>query len=319
MARMSGGGSRPSPLAEGAPDRSIANAGAAGRAAPLTWEGGSRHAARTDRARAPAVATADADSIAPRPAHAVSRAIPPADRIPAPRVRIATWNVRKAVGLDWRRDPGRILAVLRETGAEIAILQEADRRLAPRLPALSPDGLADAGWRAVPTDPGTPSIGHHGNAILLREGWTAAHVRRIDLPGLEPRGALAATLEGPAGPLWVLGVHLGLRARDRLAQMGTLAGAAAEAGSRAILAGDLNEWRRDPGALPLPDAWTWHVPGPTFHAAAPVLRLDRIAAAEGIAVEHLRVHRSRLASLASDHLPVCATLIPREEGGPAPP
>ena len=249
--------------------------------------------------------------------------LPPATPPPAPQVRIATWNVRKAVGLDWRRDPGRILAVLRETGAEIAILQEADKRLAARLPVLPPDVLAGAGWGAVPTDPGTPSTGHHGNAILLRAGWTARRVRRIDLPGLEPRGALAASLDGPAGPLWVIGTHLGLRARDRRAQMGVVARMAAEAGPRAVLAGDLNEWRLDPGALPLPDGWTWHVPEPTFHAAAPLLRLDRIAAARGIAVGDLRVHRSPLARRASDHLPVCATLIPREEGGaeggPAPP
>ena len=44
-------------------------------------------------------------------------------------MRIVSYNIRKAVGLDRRRDPERILAILREVDADIVVLQEADRRL----------------------------------------------------------------------------------------------------------------------------------------------------------------------------------------------
>ena len=40
-------------------------------------------------------------------------------------MRIVSYNIRKAVGLDRRRDPERILAILREVDADIVVLQEA--------------------------------------------------------------------------------------------------------------------------------------------------------------------------------------------------
>ena len=44
-------------------------------------------------------------------------------------IRVASYNIRKAVGLDRRRDPERILAILNELGADVVALQEADRKL----------------------------------------------------------------------------------------------------------------------------------------------------------------------------------------------
>ena len=64
---------------------------------------------------------------------------------------LATYNMRKAVGLDRRRDPDRILAVLEEVGADIIALQEADRRTGGRASAV-PHELWDdhAHWLPVP-------------------------------------------------------------------------------------------------------------------------------------------------------------------------
>ena len=39
----------------------------------------------------------------------------------------ASYNIHKAVGIDGRRDPERIIAVLREMHADVIALQEADR------------------------------------------------------------------------------------------------------------------------------------------------------------------------------------------------
>ena len=47
-------------------------------------------------------------------------------------LRIASYNVQKCVGMDFRRLPRRILQVLDGLRAEIVTLQEADKRLPPR-------------------------------------------------------------------------------------------------------------------------------------------------------------------------------------------
>ena len=48
----------------------------------------------------------------------------------------ASYNIRKAVGLDRRRDPERIMRVLHELDADVIALQEADRRFGRRISAL---------------------------------------------------------------------------------------------------------------------------------------------------------------------------------------
>jgi endonuclease/exonuclease/phosphatase family metal-dependent hydrolase len=55
-------------------------------------------------------------------------------------IRLASWNIRKCVGLDRRRDPHRVARVLAGIGADVVALQEADRRLGKR-PAALPAAL----------------------------------------------------------------------------------------------------------------------------------------------------------------------------------
>ena len=53
-------------------------------------------------------------------------------------LRFASYNIHKAVGLDGRRDPERILTVLKEVDADVIALQEADRRFGRREGKLRP-------------------------------------------------------------------------------------------------------------------------------------------------------------------------------------
>ena len=53
-------------------------------------------------------------------------------------LKVASYNIRKAVGLDWRRKPQRVLDVINEIGADVVALQEVDRRFGSRLTALDP-------------------------------------------------------------------------------------------------------------------------------------------------------------------------------------
>jgi endonuclease/exonuclease/phosphatase family metal-dependent hydrolase len=219
-------------------------------------------------------------------------------------IRIASWNIRKAVGLDWRRDPQRILRVLDGLRADIVLLQEADKRLAPRYPALPLDLVREQGWTFLDADPAKPSIGHHGNAILLREGGRVTYFEALDLPGLEPRGAVVARVSGWGGEISVGALHLGLRRKDRLRQMRFVLEAAERVGPPAVLGGDLNEWRANLQLVPETSTWTEVAPGPSFHSNAPRFRLDRFAVTPEVTVLGSGVLSDGEARRASDHLPV---------------
>lgn len=225
------------------------------------------------------------------------------------RLELMSWNVRKAVGLDWKRDPQRIVDVLAGQGPDVAFLQEVDKRLGMRPAAVPEDMLRAAGYVPVDADPHTPSLGWHGNTILLREGMELLEMRRIALPGLEPRGAVMARAAMGGARLTLVCAHLGLRRRDRLRQMRALfARLRGEPGPQ-VIAGDLNEWRAEPALLGLPEGWRMCVPGPSFHADMPRLALDRFLHGPGTRLEHPRVVARAEARRASDHLPVRATLI----------
>ncbi|MEC7399127.1 MAG: endonuclease/exonuclease/phosphatase family protein, partial [Pseudomonadota bacterium] len=79
------------------------------------------------------------------------------------KLTFASYNIHKAVGVDRRRDPERIIAVLREVDADIIALQEADLRLGDRASVLPKALLDDTPWRVVPVAKRPRSIGWHGN------------------------------------------------------------------------------------------------------------------------------------------------------------
>src|SRR3954463_6120892 len=107
-----------------------------------------------------------------------------------PSITLASYNMRKAVGLDRRRDPHRVLQVLQEIDADVVALQEADKRVGGRGAAV-PHELIDThgpyrpGSFRVPHSrllsriPGghhaermfkidTKNLGWHGNALLVK-------------------------------------------------------------------------------------------------------------------------------------------------------
>jgi endonuclease/exonuclease/phosphatase family metal-dependent hydrolase len=51
-------------------------------------------------------------------------------------IRVASYNIRKARGLDQMRRPERTLEVINQLNADIVVLQEADKRLGMRKPAI---------------------------------------------------------------------------------------------------------------------------------------------------------------------------------------
>ena len=218
-------------------------------------------------------------------------------------IRIASYNMRKARGLDQRRRPERTCAVLNTLGADVVVLQEADRRLGPRPPALSREMIAaETDFDVVEVCDNGLSLGWHGNAVLVRKGLSAGDVQRVSLPGLEPRGAVRVGLNVGPG-LTLVATHLGLRRRDRRAQLAALNAATAD-DTHCIIGGDFNEWSVTKGLEPLAARFNTHSPGRSFHARRPIAALDRFAMTPGVILRDAGVEEGPLAKIASDHLPI---------------
>ncbi len=227
-------------------------------------------------------------------------------------IKVATYNIRKAVGLDQRRNPARILSVLKEIDADIIALQEVDRRFGARVSALPLEMLeAETSWMPVPMHFRPAAIGWHGNAILIRKGIEVRLADPIDMPTLEPRGAVMAELSVGGHALRVIGVHLDLSGLWRRKQIRALL-AAIDASPRrmpTVMMGDFNQWS-DSGAL---SELAFHhhrlVQTPkSFHSARPVARLDRIIVSHDVKVTEADAHISALSRQASDHLPLWASI-----------
>ncbi|MGH1369224.1 MAG: endonuclease/exonuclease/phosphatase family protein [Maritimibacter sp.] len=220
-------------------------------------------------------------------------------------MKVASYNIRKAIGTDRARNPGRVIDVINAIEADVVVLQEADRRLGQRPAALPREMLeAHSDFAPVPLALNDVSLGWHGNAILLRKDARFSAPRRIDLPGFEPRGAVAVDLAG----VTLVGVHLGLLRRHRHLQLRAL-GAALGTGPT-IIAGDFNEWSKRVGLEPFEGRFHMHSPGRSFHANRPMAALDKIGHSDGLNLHDAGVIETRLARRASDHLPVWAKITP---------
>ncbi|SNR40138.1 endonuclease/exonuclease/phosphatase family protein [Puniceibacterium sediminis] len=231
--------------------------------------------------------------------------------------RIASYNIRKALGTDRRRDPDRVMAVIAALKADIVIVQEADLRLGARKAAL-PGELIEAhtGLVPVPLARSHVSLGWHGIAVLTRPSISITDILTMDLPGLEPRGAVIVDLALSAGPLRVVGTHLGLLRRSRRAQVLHIRERLAELPPcPTILAGDLNEFSTSVGLGRLVPTFQIHTPGRTFHARRPFAALDRFATNDLVQLIDTGVMHDAMTALASDHLPIWAQgmLLPRTD------
>lgn len=224
------------------------------------------------------------------------------------RIRLASYNIHKCLGMDRKRSAHRIIDVVNELDPDIIALQEVDHRLAPRraaLPHASVVSLTDLVAPRFATN--QVSLGWHGQTILVRHGYSVAGTLQIELPGLEPRGAVLADIDTPAGPIRIIGVHLGLVRRYRLLQMKAIREATVEMPERpTVILGDFNEWSRSGGIAPLAGAFHVHAPGKSYPALRPVAALDRVALDHKVHLRQAGVWATRLSRLASDHLPIWA-------------
>ena len=225
-------------------------------------------------------------------------------------LRIASYNIHKAVGTDRKRRPDRIYDVISSLHADIVVLQEADLRLGPRQSALDIGALTQhTGLTPLGVAKNAVSLGWHGNALLFGPAIKVQEIHQLDLPGVEPRGAIIADLATPQGGLRVVGVHLGLLRGSRRKQLTTVVQHLESLPPRpTVITGDFNEWSMTVGLGRLAKHFSLHAPGRSFHARRPVAALDRIAVNEAVTLATMGVFRDALAAVASDHLPIWADL-----------
>lgn len=231
----------------------------------------------------------------------------PAEAPPATRcLRIATWNIHAGIGRDRRYDPGRIIAVLQELHADIIALQEVasltehGEFLSQVRSAL---GVHVAVGRTL-----TRRAGDYGNALLSRFPIKVTANIDLTIGTHEPRGAIDARIDVEGRELRVLSTHLGLRPAERRKQVRRILTALDDdMHSPVVLMGDVNEWY----LWGRPVRWLHSrlraTPAPaTYPAQRPVFALDRIWVRPVQYLRAVTVHRSALAHVASDHLPLKA-------------
>lgn len=256
-------------------------------------------------------------------------------------MRLATFNVLHGRPMRDGRpddrpaaDPGQPLAdAVAALDADVLALQELDRfqdrsgRIDQALVAAEALGAQDWRYACAGTGPGASMYSaseagqggpSQGIALLSRRPVLDWRVRRLAAarlplplrvagrPGLvmtsdHPRAALAAVLQGPAGPFTVAAVHLSFVPPWNAAQLITVRRWIAGLPRPHLLLGDLNLPGPVPGLL-LGPGWRDLARAPTYPAHRPLAQLDHVLAA-GLGPD--AVHAAATPAIpVSDHRPL---------------
>lgn len=242
------------------------------------------------------------------------------------RLRVMTYNIHRAIGVDRRFRPTRIAQIVSHHQPDILMLQEVDEG-APRSRELD---LARE--LAATLDFPHYAVGHnvplrkgrYGNATLSR--YPILRERNIDLTiaprkrrGCQHTTLRAEKVAGHPHEIDVFNLHLGLSAAERARQVGLLVRSSEFAGldtqRTCLVGGDFNDWR----ALLHPifteilsfdcATQTRHIYDGamrTYPSFSPRGGLDKIYYRGSIRMHAARTCRLRASRVASDHLPVIA-------------
>ena len=222
-------------------------------------------------------------------------------------IRVMTWNIHGGVGPDRRHDLERVVDLIQQTDPDIVALQEIDSRRSKGSDhpievlkrALGHHGVAAA---AILT-----SDGDYGQVLLSRWPFQDSQVHDISYGKREPRRAITAIVSAPAGQVFVLATHLGLKFAERRTQCARLTQLLEQSKLVTVALGDFNDWLW-PGSVQ--NALKKRLPGRThkrtFPARFPLLKLDRVFIRPAAAL--LRSWVVPAGAEVSDHLPLVAEI-----------
>jgi len=221
-------------------------------------------------------------------------------------VRVMTWNIHGAIGLNPRFDCHAVVKLIETWRPDIVALQEVDSR-GRAATVEDPFALLRAalGKHGINAHSITTADGHYGQMLISCCPLISDEVHDISAPEREPRRAIRAEIETPAGPVRVVATHLGLSIGERRRQARLLLALAGGAEMTTVMMGDFNDWFW-PGSVRsvLAERFPGRSRFRTFPARCPLLRLDRIYCWPRDALR--RLFTDVRARHLSDHLPVIA-------------
>jgi endonuclease/exonuclease/phosphatase family metal-dependent hydrolase len=225
---------------------------------------------------------------------------------------VVSYNIHRGVGLDRRRDLDRIADVIDELTPDVVGLQEVIREAGRAHADQAAYLAARLQMDLVMGETRAHGQGTFGNAVLTRLPVLGSARCDLSHGAREPRGCLRVDLAVDGASLHVFNCHFGLALRERRAQvdrLGRFIRDLGHCGPRVVM-GDFNEWHRGPVTrqLRLEFSSPMRRMRRTHPAVFPLFALDRIYWDVELEGETFHVHRSRLARVASDHLPVVARL-----------
>jgi len=228
-------------------------------------------------------------------------------------LRIATYNIHRSRGLDGRTRPERIAAVLSDIDADIIALQEvigSGPRGGSHAEAIG--AALGMGWVMAPA---RLLRGHHfGHAVLSRFPITQHLGHDLSWKTCEPRRLQRVDVTVNGAALHIYNVHLGTAILERRHQAQRLASIVADrhvVGPKLVV-GDFNEWMRGLATTLLSarlrsvDLKDFLPRRRTYPGLFPLLHLDHIYYAGRVEIVAIELPRTRLALVASDHLPLVA-------------
>jgi endonuclease/exonuclease/phosphatase family metal-dependent hydrolase len=231
----------------------------------------------------------------------------------AAALRIATYNIHRSRGLDGRTRPERIAAVLSDIDADIIALQEvigAGPRGGSQVEAIG--AALGMGWVMAPA---RLLRGHHfGNAVLSRFPITQHIGHDLSWKTCEERRLQRVDVSVNGGSLHIYNVHLGTAILERRHQAQRLASIVSDrhvVGPKLVV-GDFNEWMKGLATTLLStrlrsvDLKDFLPRRRTYPGVFPLLHLDHIYYAGRVEIVAVELPRTRLALVASDHLPLVA-------------
>jgi len=239
-------------------------------------------------------------------------------------LKVMTYNVHSCIGMDGRHSPERIARVIARQAPDIVALQELDVGRARTRGIDQARRIAQHLEMDVHFHPAIHvEEEQYGNAVLTH--LPMRPVRAGRLPGLprrpqhEPRGAQWVTIEANGTEIQVINTHLGLSRQERVAQAAALLGPDwldhPDCRGLVILAGDFNATAASPicrrlaGRLRDSQAGLdGHRPAKTYFGRYPLARIDHVFVDPATEVVGVEVPTTKLARVASDHLPLVVTL-----------
>jgi endonuclease/exonuclease/phosphatase family metal-dependent hydrolase len=242
---------------------------------------------------------------------------PKVEKEMAPTLRVVTYNVHRCRGLDGRTRPARIVEVLREVDADIIALQEVVSREDGAAEKHQARFIAEAlGLNYLLGENRKLRGAAYGNVVLSRFPMKVVKNYDLSVEGYERRGCLHIDVDVEGAMVHVFNVHLGTDFLERRHQGRRLADVeilrqAGLTGPRLLL-GDFNEWT--PGLttrllgshLKSVDIKKHLRRRRTYPGVLPFMHLDHIYHDDTLELEALKLHRTRKALVASDHLPLIA-------------